>query len=104
MKYILIEIYKSRFLPTEELVITILALYKAGLAYVPIAPNWPEGRVKHVIEDASPIMIVTNQGKTILQLRSEKKRFSFIYYTSTPGEQYYLSFFSPRTLRSNTVI
>ena len=80
MKYILIEIYKSRFLPTEELVITILSLYKAGLAYVPIAPNWPEGRVKHVIEDASPIMIVTNQGKTILQLRSEKNKVGFCTY------------------------
>ena len=43
--------------------VTLLALFKAGLAYVPLAPNWPEGRVRHVIEDAAPIMIVTNQGE-----------------------------------------
>ena len=51
-----------RFLPSEELIVTILAIFKAGMAYVPLAPNWPEGRVRHVIEDASPVMIITNQG------------------------------------------
>ena len=43
--------------------ITLLAIFKAGLAYVPLAPNWPEGRVKHVIEDAAPILIITNQDR-----------------------------------------
>ena len=52
----------SRFVPSEQLIVTILAIFKAGLAYVPLAPNWPEGRVKHVIEDAAPIFIITNQG------------------------------------------
>ena len=41
-----------RFLPSEDLVITILALFKAGLAYVPIAPNWPEGRIEYIIGKA----------------------------------------------------
>ena len=49
-----------RFLPGIELVITILALIKAGLAYVPIAPNWPEGRLKMLIEDCRPIWAFTN--------------------------------------------
>ena len=43
--------------------ITLLAILKAGLAYVPIAPNWPEGRVRHVIEDAAPVLIITNQDR-----------------------------------------
>ena len=42
---------------------TLLAVFKAGLAYVPLAPNWPEGRVRHVIEDAGPVMIITNMGR-----------------------------------------
>mgnify|MGYP001248275968 CR=1 FL=1 len=45
-----------RFLPGEQLVTTILAIFKAGLAYVPIAPNWPGGRIEHIIADAAPIM------------------------------------------------
>ena len=47
---------------------TLLAVFKAGLAYVPLAPNWPEGRVRHVIEDAGPVMILTNMGRSHLSL------------------------------------
>lgn len=47
---------------------TLLAVFKAGLAYVPLAPNWPEGRVRHVIEDAGPVMILTNMGRSLLSL------------------------------------
>ena len=67
-----------RFLPGPELVTTILGLLKAGLAYVPIAPNWPEGRIQHIIEDSEPIMVLTNTGGDILykaqkQLSGSKK-------------------------------
>ena len=55
----------SRFRPSEELIVTLLAVFKAGLAYVPLAPNWPEGRVRHVIEDAGPVMILTNMGRSV---------------------------------------
>ena len=60
-----------RFIPSEELVITILAIFKAGLAYVPIVPNWPEGRIQHIVEDAAPIMIITN-GKTDILYKAQK--------------------------------
>ena len=55
-----------RFLHGEDLVTTLLAIFKAGLAYVPIAPNWPEGRIKHILEDSSPIMVLTNANPSIL--------------------------------------
>ena len=60
-----------RFLPSDELVITILAIFKAGLAYVPIAPNWPEGRIRHIVDDASPIIIITN-AKTDILYKAQK--------------------------------
>ena len=47
--------------------ITLLAILKAGLAYVPLAPNWPEGRIRHVIEDSGPVLIITNQAATPAQ-------------------------------------
>ena len=49
-----------RFRPGIDLVLTILALIKAGLAYVPIAPNWPDGRIKLLLEDCQPIWAITN--------------------------------------------
>ena len=74
-----------RFLPDETLVTTILAIFKAGLAYVPIAPNWPEGRVQHIIDDAEPIMVITNAKPDILYkaqkgLSVDKKREIFNFY------------------------
>ena len=58
----------TRFRPSEELIVTLLAVFKAGLAYVPLAPNWPEGRVRHVIEDSGPVMILTNMGRRSIMM------------------------------------
>ena len=55
-----------RFLPSLELIISILALFKAGLAYVPLAPNWPEGRVKFILDQIKPIFVLTNTKADIL--------------------------------------
>jgi len=49
-----------RFLPNIELIVTILALTKCGLAYVPIAPNWPAGRIRLILQNAKPAMVITN--------------------------------------------
>ena len=49
-----------RFRPGIDLVLTILALVKAGLAYVPIDPNWPVGRIQLLMEDCQPIWAITN--------------------------------------------
>lgn len=73
-----------RFMPDETLITTILALFKAGLAYVPLAPNWPEGRVQHIIDEAEPIMLITNAKVDILikaqkSLPLQKKRNIFSY-------------------------
>ena len=57
---------------------TLLAVFKAGLASVPLAPNWPEGRVRHVIEDAGPVMILTNMGRSVSCLLTELS-FAIIY-------------------------
>ena len=40
-----------RFLPNLDLVITMLALAKAGLAYLPLAPEWPQGRLELLIDE-----------------------------------------------------
>ena len=76
-----------RFLPGIDLITTIFALIKAGLAYVPIAPNWPDGRIKMIFEDCQPIWAITNTKadplyKAILKLEEENQGFPRIFQVS----------------------
>ncbi len=43
-----------------ELVISILAVLKAGGAYIPIDPSYPAERINYILEDASSFMLLTN--------------------------------------------
>ncbi|MDR2544306.1 MAG: amino acid adenylation domain-containing protein [Methanobrevibacter sp.] len=42
------------------MVVSILAVLKCGCAYVPIAPNSPRERIKHIIEDTNAELILTD--------------------------------------------
>lgn len=42
-----------------EMILAILAVLKTGAAYVPIDPASPKERMKFIIEDSSPVMILT---------------------------------------------
>ena len=45
----------------EQTLIAILAVLKAGGAFVPIDPNYPENRIKYMIEDTKSRIIITNE-------------------------------------------
>ena len=45
---------------SEELPVTILAVLKAGGAYVPMDPTAPEDRLKFMVEDSAPKIILTS--------------------------------------------
>ncbi len=45
-----------------ELVVALLAVLKAGGAYVPLDPSYPQERLRFMIEDAKPAVIVTDEG------------------------------------------
>ncbi|GAA5086085.1 hypothetical protein GCM10023319_32690 [Nocardia iowensis] len=42
-----------------DLVVVLLAVLKTGAAYVPIDPNFPAGRIRQMIADADPKLIIT---------------------------------------------
>ncbi|MGP4029202.1 amino acid adenylation domain-containing protein [Actinomadura sp. 3N407] len=42
-----------------ELVVAVLAVVKAGAAYVPIDSNYPDDRIAHMLEDADPALLIT---------------------------------------------
>ncbi|XP_013185041.1 beta-alanyl-bioamine nonribosomal peptide synthetase ebony [Amyelois transitella] len=44
--------------PTHATVMTLLATWKSGAAYVPMEPSFPQARVSHILQDAQPALIV----------------------------------------------
>ncbi|WP_326696607.1 amino acid adenylation domain-containing protein [Streptomyces sp. NBC_01754] len=43
---------------TEELLVAVLAVLKAGAAYLPLDPGHPSERLRHVLEDAAPDLVL----------------------------------------------
>ncbi|WP_017796090.1 amino acid adenylation domain-containing protein [Oceanobacillus kimchii] len=45
---------------TGKLPVSILAIWKVGAAYLPLDPTYPEERLEYMLENADPIMILTD--------------------------------------------
>ncbi len=45
---------------SENMLIAILAVLKSGAAYVPIDPSYPEERIKYILEDTKPKVVIAN--------------------------------------------
>lgn len=43
-----------------ELVVTLLGVLKAGAAYLPLDPSYPDGRLRQTLYDAAPVLLVTD--------------------------------------------
>ncbi|KAK1184579.1 AMP-binding protein, partial [Streptomyces sp. NBS 14/10] len=41
-----------------ELVVALYAIHKAGAAYVPIDPSYPQDRIDYLLEDAEPVLVI----------------------------------------------
>ncbi|WP_329088596.1 non-ribosomal peptide synthetase [Actinomadura citrea] len=51
---------------SAELVVAILGVLKAGAAYVPIDPDYPEDRIAYMVEDARPVLTLRPEDLTDL--------------------------------------
>jgi len=49
--------------PSDRLVITLLAVWKMGAAYLPLDPTFPPARVKHILSEAQPVVVIAEKGK-----------------------------------------
>ncbi|WP_026314150.1 non-ribosomal peptide synthetase [Actinomadura flavalba] len=47
---------------SADLVVAILAVLKAGAAYVPVDPDYPADRVAHMLADSAPVVAITASG------------------------------------------
>ncbi|MFE3946037.1 amino acid adenylation domain-containing protein [Streptomyces sp. NPDC059118] len=45
-----------------ELMVSLLAISKAGGAYMPIDPTYPADRIGYMLEDAAPVMVLASSG------------------------------------------
>jgi len=46
---------------SEHLLISILAVLKAGGAYIPIDPSYPDQRIKYILDDSAPRVTIVNK-------------------------------------------
>src|SRR5512139_2358606 len=51
---------------SERIPITMLAVLKAGGAYVPICPDYPANRIRYVLDDAAPNVVISERAHTDL--------------------------------------
>ncbi|WP_428744953.1 amino acid adenylation domain-containing protein [Tenacibaculum sp.] len=79
---------------SEKMIITLLAIHKAGSAYVPIDPNHPKERVDYVVKDSGCKLIITEDtfdefesiaqefSKENLELTNIPTDIAYVIYTS----------------------
>ncbi|AHH99514.1 amino acid adenylation domain-containing protein [Kutzneria albida] len=48
-----------------DMVVALLAVAKAGAAYVPVDPNYPADRIEYMLSDARPALVLTTSGTGI---------------------------------------
>ncbi|MFF5477787.1 amino acid adenylation domain-containing protein [Streptomyces sp. NPDC012935] len=50
--------------PTPDIMTVLLAIQKAGAAYLPLDPAWPQDRIAGMLADASPVAVVSTTTAT----------------------------------------
>ncbi|MGJ7874794.1 amino acid adenylation domain-containing protein [Streptomyces rochei] len=45
---------------SAEFVVAVLAVVKAGAAFVPVDPDYPAARIEHILGDADPVCVLTH--------------------------------------------
>lgn len=48
--------------PSHHLPIILLSILKAAMAYLPLDAEFPMSRVKHILKEAQPLMVVVEEG------------------------------------------
>lgn len=44
--------------PSDKLIITLLAIWKAGCAYLPLDPTFPKNRIEHILNESKPVLVI----------------------------------------------
>ncbi|MGN5649109.1 amino acid adenylation domain-containing protein [Bacillus sp. Brlt_9] len=52
---------------STEMVVSMLAVLKAGAAYLPIDPEYPAERINYIVNDAKPVCIITHSSTLVIE-------------------------------------
>ena len=44
--------------PSDDLLIALLAIWKAGAAYLPLDPTFPPNRIEHILNESKPVLVI----------------------------------------------
>ncbi|WP_328898078.1 non-ribosomal peptide synthetase [Streptomyces sp. NBC_00236] len=47
--------------PSVDTVVAMLAVLRAGAAYLPVDPQYPPARISHMLDDARPVLLLTTE-------------------------------------------
>lgn len=47
--------------PSHRLIVTLLAVWKVGAAYLPLDVNTPVSRMEHIFKEVDPLILITEQ-------------------------------------------
>jgi amino acid adenylation domain-containing protein len=58
---------------SAEQIVALLAILKTGCAYIPLDPDYPANRLKHMLEQAQPELVITNSSLTSFLPKTEAR-------------------------------
>lgn len=47
--------------PSDNLIKTLLSIWKSGAAYLPIDPSFPRNRIEHILNESKPVLVIYDQ-------------------------------------------
>jgi len=101
-----------RMARSEDLIVAMLAVLRAGGAYVPLDPMHPESRLRMIVEDAAPALLVTDAAGEAADIIEPAREVAFDDLATaavtpaampSPGELAYVIFTSGSTGRPKGV-
>lgn len=63
--------------PSDDLVMTLLGIWKAGAAYLPIDVAYPENRVEHILKESRPVMVIYDDSFTNINYFAKYRSIKF---------------------------
>lgn len=51
---------------SEKMIIVLLGILKSGAAYIPIDPEYPDSRIKYMIEDSKPKIVIIDKREALI--------------------------------------